>query len=759
MPRLAVLVLLSACAFAGAAHAAPDGARPMRDVLELAATIGPRKSGTEGDRRAVEYVRREMEAAGLQVSLQEVATVPEADAERAVGSWNVLGRLEGTTPDLIVVAAHHDSRSVVVPGANDDASGLAVLLEVARATAARPRRTGYLFASFCAEEEGLIGSRFFARGADLSHVRAVIALELLGRGGILVGPVPKPPPPWAQEALLRAARETGARGVVTRPLWTLVPRFADLPYTADHESFLEQGIPAFLLMGTFPAWTYHTSEDTVSKVRPEALARAVLILDRIVRDLEERPPSVRPDPHYLPVGLFGQGVVVPGRVLAWIALAALGGSALLALARLRSVLSGRAIMETLRVLIVTSAATAIGLSGLFAPEAFLEWLHGARFPWSAHQRLYLGLGLAGLLATSWFGLKLFRRIKPTIDPGPYFAAALLVPLAATVAGLRFGWPELAAAAATPILALLLSRWVERPARKLALGGLGILPLLMVLSPEDYRAAMELGGFALPAPLLLSALLLALLPFVLFVAHVASFQDCLHSPLWRWLSGRWVGLAGLLALIGLLVPCALLPAYSTQHPQVVEVRQRVDLAQGRAQAVLHSADALDGVRLGGIGGPALSGGESIETVRLPVPKDRVAFEAAVKEDAGAGERAIICKTRLKAPRATDRVSYLFTSRSGFRVPGRDTVSRHSYAFTDIAPKEDPERDFTLLLPEEGDLAVSVRADFALDLLGLEPAGGARIFVHQGTIVGSRRLLEPRPAPAPRGPGAAEGGPPH
>ncbi|PYS96260.1 MAG: hypothetical protein DMF50_05370 [Acidobacteria bacterium] len=246
MPRLAVLVLLSACAFAGAAHAAPDGARPMRDVLELAATIGPRKSGTEGDRRAVEYVRREMEAAGLQVSLQEVATVPEADAERAVGSWNVLGRLEGTTPDLIVVAAHHDSRSVVVPGANDDASGLAVLLEVARATAARPRRTGYLFASFCAEEEGLIGSRFFARGADLSHVRAVIALELLGRGGILVGPVPKPPPPWAQEALLRAARETGARGVVTRPLWTLVPRFADLPYTADHESFLEQGIPAGL---------------------------------------------------------------------------------------------------------------------------------------------------------------------------------------------------------------------------------------------------------------------------------------------------------------------------------------------------------------------------------------------------------------------------------------------------------------------------------------------------------------------------------
>jgi len=199
-----------------------------------------------------------MEAAGLRAELQEVPRLVDPDGERAVGSWNVVGRLEGDSPDTILVAAHHDTRSVLVPGANDDASGLAVLLEVARDTAARPRRMSYLFVSFCGEEEGLLGSTYFARTQDLRHLKAVVALELLGRGQLLAAPVPKPPPSWAQEALLQAAREAGVRDVAARPIWTLVPRLRGLSFSSDHEPFLERGIPAFLLSGIPPAWTYHT---------------------------------------------------------------------------------------------------------------------------------------------------------------------------------------------------------------------------------------------------------------------------------------------------------------------------------------------------------------------------------------------------------------------------------------------------------------------------------------------------------------------
>ena len=268
-------------------------------MLQLAGAIGPRKTGTEGDRRAVDYVRREMEAAGLAVTLQPVERLLDEDGERSIGSWNVIGRLDGAAPDTILVAAHHDSHGVLVPGANDDASGLAVLLEAARATAARPRRLSYLFVSFCAEEEDLLGSRSYVRSADLGRIRAVIALELLGRDGIFVAPAPKPPPAWAEKIVIRAARERGVKGLIARPIYVLVPRFIELPFTSDHVPFLEHGVPAFLLAGATPAWTYHTPEDSVLQVRPESLERAGILLDGVLRDLETSAPLRDDDPHFL----------------------------------------------------------------------------------------------------------------------------------------------------------------------------------------------------------------------------------------------------------------------------------------------------------------------------------------------------------------------------------------------------------------------------------------------------------------------------
>ena len=56
----------------------------------------------------------------------------------------------------------------------------------------------------------------------------------------------------------------------------------------------------------FPAWIYRTPEDTVSRIEPEALARATVILDRLLRDLEAAPPRGEGDLHYLPITLFGR---------------------------------------------------------------------------------------------------------------------------------------------------------------------------------------------------------------------------------------------------------------------------------------------------------------------------------------------------------------------------------------------------------------------------------------------------------------------
>ncbi len=745
------LVLLAAIAVAhpvraGEPESLAAGEGAIRHVLTLARTIGPRKSGSEADRLAIEYVRGRMEEAGLSVSLQEVAVAPYEDGERSLGSRNVIGRLEGTSAETIIVAAHHDSASDSIPGGNDDASGVAVLLEAARAAARRPHRLTYLFISFCAEEEGLLGSRFYAGQEDLPPVRAMIALELVGQGELLVAPVPRPPALWAQKLLLRAARETGVKGIAFRPLWTIAPRFLDLPFTSDHESFLERQIPALLLAGTYPAWTYHTVEDGAGRVRTQALDRAVRVVDRILQDLDEAPLKTPDDPHYLPVQVFGQGFILPSRALVSTAWTALLGWALLVLWRIRSIARPRAILEAFRVIIVTAAVTAVGLSGLFLSELLMESVHGMRYPWMAHHGLHVAQAIAWTALTGWIALNIFRRIKPTVESGPYLAAAYLVPVGCVAAALRAGWPELGVFMAVPVLAFLASPLVKSTGRRLAVGLVAAAPLTVLFTLDDYRTLVDLGGVSFPLPALFAAIFTVTLPLVLYMAHVASFQDCLHSRFWWWLSGRRVGALALGLSVALTAFNAFLSPYNEHHRQVVRVRQRLDLRSRQAVATIRSRDNLAGVRLTGSGGRVLPAGETTDRFPVALPSDRVEFEAEAVSGEGAG--VTVVNTRLKTPIPTDRISYVFSSRSGFRVPGRGDELRHRYTFTEVIPRREPVGTFRLLLPEVGDLLVELKADFKADLLGLNPvAEGPRVFVHQGTIEGARRLLGPEPSSPP------------
>jgi Tol biopolymer transport system component len=127
-----------------------------------------------GNKQAAEYLFAAYKSFGYEPELQCFEARGALDGK----TCNVIAKLPGTqNPELIYVVSSHFDSVAVGPGADDDTSGTAALLEAARVLAQRPMPATIIFASFTGEEAGLLGSREFVRRAVADKLRIVGALN------------------------------------------------------------------------------------------------------------------------------------------------------------------------------------------------------------------------------------------------------------------------------------------------------------------------------------------------------------------------------------------------------------------------------------------------------------------------------------------------------------------------------------------------------------------------------------------------------
>lgn len=180
-------------------------------------------------------------------------------------SQNVLGMLPGDTDTTVIISAHYDHLGgwgdIYFPGANDNASGMASLLSLARYFAKeKSRKYNLLFIAFGAEETGLVGSRFYVEEApavSLAKTRFVLNLDLMGNGdeGIVAVAGYEFPVEFAQlKALndeMQAVSTVKARR--NRP-------------NSDHYFFVEAGVPAFFVFTLGGPPHYHDVNDSAENL-------------------------------------------------------------------------------------------------------------------------------------------------------------------------------------------------------------------------------------------------------------------------------------------------------------------------------------------------------------------------------------------------------------------------------------------------------------------------------------------------------------
>jgi len=260
----------------------------MTDVTALSAIHSRQvNSATIGD--AAQYIHDQFAAAGgrLVVEYDEFLLVFNGGSS---SQRNVIATLPGSDPSagIVVIGAHYDSRTADLtdssgraPGANDNATGVAAVLELARIMAHERPRATIQFVAFSGEEVGRKGSiHFVEQGQARGEVfRGMIALDIVGNGAgsstpggsirvFSAGPEGSPSRELARS--LAAQAETYLPGFDV-----LVQDAIDRPHRySDHNSFSEAGFAAVRLIQAQEDPDNHSGGDTADHVDGEYLRRA-----------------------------------------------------------------------------------------------------------------------------------------------------------------------------------------------------------------------------------------------------------------------------------------------------------------------------------------------------------------------------------------------------------------------------------------------------------------------------------------------------
>jgi hypothetical protein len=219
-------------------------------------------------RDAATWARRQLDAMGYATTVQPISIPVLAD-----DSQNVVAERLGTgsgTRDLVLVVAHLDSINIRggpeadAPGGDDNATGSAGLLEIARVLKDHAAERDLRFVLFGGEEEGLLGSQQYIDNlpaADRARIRAVINMDMIGT---LNAPTPS--------VLLEGAAVSQS---LIHELASAAATYTALdiqtslqPFNSDHVSFIEEGFPAVLTIeGTDGANdNVHTANDTLDNI-------------------------------------------------------------------------------------------------------------------------------------------------------------------------------------------------------------------------------------------------------------------------------------------------------------------------------------------------------------------------------------------------------------------------------------------------------------------------------------------------------------
>ncbi len=299
MKALVLITLLLSAPYLHAQHMADSIIKKeslQYSVSFLAAdSLNGRLTGSKGVHQAALFIAEKFKLAGLNAypgKQDFFDSFPLTHNRQKITGVNVVGYLQSQAgvDSTVIFSAHYDhigqgddleynknfsSEDNIFNGANDNATGVAALLELASYYAhAGNNRYNLLFIGFAGEEMGLVGSTAYVKKTDTKRIKAVINLEMLGRPAngncFIVTLGNNKVKNYLNKALETSRLKEGGKFFVSDTFYE-----DELKYRSDHYPFAHKVKQAFTIMASSPQDIYyHSVDDEVGTIDFEFLATA-----------------------------------------------------------------------------------------------------------------------------------------------------------------------------------------------------------------------------------------------------------------------------------------------------------------------------------------------------------------------------------------------------------------------------------------------------------------------------------------------------
>ncbi|HUI65555.1 MAG TPA: M28 family peptidase [Bacteroidota bacterium] len=570
----------------------------------LVNTIGPRPMGSPAEARGLAFAAERFKAYGC----QEAYVMPMTEAAGVnTTSGIAVGILKGRSSRIILIGGHMDSEGPEVPGANDDGSGAASVIELARVIGKTQHQSTVVFCCWGGEEEGLRGSQYFVEHfPQIDSVALMLQIDMAdGAGDLEADPDAKyqiSAPRWLVEASFDIFyNDLKYEGLVYPTQDATINSSSAQGTGSDHMSFLDRGIPAidFTSDVGFPI---HTPLDSWANFTPSGLQRSGDLVLKLFERFDGGVPSHETEKYWLVVlghtPLFFSHL--PLRVFAVLAffVAAIG---LVVLRRRRTGEDRHQPVRwsTLKLLLFTI----IIQSFMWLSEDIIGIIKAYRYPWVNNWGGFVIFGiLFGLLAL-WLVLRALKYLPLSRDAYVYYLRAFIL---ITVGGGLLSWAnaELGVYPAFSLLFLGLAVLVPPAPLKALFALLVPYPIIRLLFPENLTlyqrilSSIQGGGFGRSMSIDVSFIFMYVLFSLPFVYAFASiYRDSKRDLFWlkRFGSGTGLALTGAgIVIVGIILINR--PVYDALWQPAVRVTQTYRLGADSGRVFMTSSEFLRGLKL-------------------------------------------------------------------------------------------------------------------------------------------------------------------